>query len=66
MQPIQIERWWPYLDGTAKAWLRENLRDEGIPGKVQDRIAEAGGPVMEPILEERDWLFIEAQPQFAE
>lgn len=66
MEPIRIERWWPHLDVTAKAWLRENLRYEGIPGKVQDRIAEAGGPVIDPILEERDWNYIEAQPEFAE
>lgn len=66
MQPIKIERWWPYLDTTAKQWLRENLRQDGIPNKIQDRIAEAGGPVMEPILEERDWVYIEGQPQFAE
>lgn len=66
MEPIRIERWWPYLDITAKEWLRENLRDEGIPPKVQTRIAEAGGPVMDPILNNQDWDFIETQSEFVD
>ena len=66
MQPIRIERWWPYLDTTAKQWLRENLRQDGIPPKVQDRIAEAGGPVIDPILGVRDWDFIETQSELVD
>lgn len=66
MQPIKIERWWPYLDTTAKQWLRENLRQDGIPSKVQDRIAEAGGPVIDPILGRGDWDFIETQSEFVD
>jgi len=66
VQPIKIERWWPYLDTTAKQWLRENLRHDGIPSKVQDRIAEAGGPVIDPILEVGDWDFIETQSEFVD
>ncbi|MSR99952.1 hypothetical protein [Arthrobacter sp. BL-252-APC-1A] len=66
MQPIRIERWWPYLDTTAKQWLRENLRQDGIPPKVQDRIAEAGGPVIDPILGGQDWDFIETQSELVD
>ena len=66
MQPIKIERWWPYLDITAKQWLRENLRHDAVPSKVQDRIAEAGGPVIDPILTGGDWDFIETQSELVD
>lgn len=66
MEPIRIERWWPHLDTAAKEWLCGNLRRDGLPPKVLDRIAEAGGPVMDPILGDPDWDFIEAQVQSVE
>ena len=66
MEPTRIERWWPYLDGSAKDWLRHNIRQDGLPPKIQDRIAEAGGPVIDPILAEPDWAFIELDAQAVE
>jgi hypothetical protein len=66
VEKIMIERWWPHLEIHAKEWLRENLRAEQIPEKVQTRVAEAGGPVEEPILSENDWEFIETQSEFVD
>jgi hypothetical protein len=66
VEKIMIERWWPHLEIHAKEWLRENLRAEQIPEKVQTRVAEAGGPVEEPILSEGDWEFIETQSEFVD
>lgn len=63
MQPILIQNWWPHVEPDAKAWLRENNRAHVLPPKVLDRIAEAGGPIDEPVLTEHDWNFIEAQPE---
>lgn len=66
MEKILIERWWPHLEIGAKEWLRENLRAEEIPEKVLTRIAEAGGPVEEPVISPRDWDFIETQSEFVD
>lgn len=66
MEKILIERWWPHLDLRSKQWLRENLRSEEIPSKVELHIAEAGGPASDPLLSQRDWDFIETQSEFVD
>ncbi len=66
MEQIRIQKWWPHLDVDAKQWLRENVRAAVIPAKVQNRIAEAGGPIDDPLLSDDDWDFVTTQSEFVD